>query len=320
MKILFLGAIGEGQTSLMRLRALRRLGHEVLGVETNQPWAGVVGGATDPTPALPWLGGRCDQRAVLDAAAAFGPNLIWAEKQEYLRPETVEALGVGGARRVHFTPDPYFSLDWKRTPLMDAAIDRFDALVYCKSYEAVDYAALGKPLVYMPLGYCDEVGRCRRRAPIWPARSASWAAGSRAEHGCCARWRAVDDVNSRQLLGFPPGRPLDAAATNLVLGQLAGGERSASSGTTCWPARTAAKYTPTTTPALTATRIGLGFLRKAWPDQHTTRTFEIPACGSMLLADRTHEHQAFFEEGREGPSSLDQSMSWSTRPFRQSRG
>ena len=35
----------------------------------------------------------------------------------------------------------------------------FDALVYCKSYEREQYEALGKPLVYMPLGYCDEVHR-----------------------------------------------------------------------------------------------------------------------------------------------------------------
>ena len=62
-------------------------------------------------------------------------------------------------RSVHFTPDPYFTLHWKRTRLMDEAMRAFDVLVYCKSYERQDYEALGKPLVYMPLGYCDEMHR-----------------------------------------------------------------------------------------------------------------------------------------------------------------
>ena len=37
--------------------------------------------------------------------------------------------------------------------------------------------------------------------------------------------------------------------------------------------------------------MGMGFLRKVGPDQHTTGTFEITDCGSMLLAARTEEHQ-----------------------------
>ena len=160
MKILFLGEIGIGQTSRMRMRALRRLGHNVVGINTNAPWREAS-----------WLQRQVQRRlqrgaipdeinrAVIAQARQFRPDLVWAEKQEYLKPETLEDLRRLGARLVHFTPDPYFSVQWKRTGLINQAIGMFDVLVYCKSYERPDYEARGRPLIYMPLGYCDEVHR-----------------------------------------------------------------------------------------------------------------------------------------------------------------
>jgi len=304
MKILYLGDIGPGQTCLMRMRALERLGHRTLGVNTVAPWR-----------RAPWLQRQVQRRlhrgsvvreineSVLSAARNVYPDLVWADKQEFLRIETIHELRKLGARLVHFTPDPYFTLSWKRTRLMDEAIRAFDVLVYCKSYEKKDYEAMGRPLVYMPLGYCDEMHRplpsgdprwnChlgflggwepRREAMLTPLAAAGldlkiW--GGYWDHLQDGRWTLRRNIIMNQLAGGQPYRIHRNAA---LAAFLQGGE----------------VYGDDYAKALTGARIGLGFLRKVCPDQHTTRTFEIPACGSMLLADRTDEHREFFEEGKE---------------------
>lgn len=304
MRILFLGQVDPGQTSLMRLRAFARLGHEVRGVHTVEPWLQAS-----------WLRRQCQKRLgfgsiideinarVVAAAREFKPDLVWAEKQEYLRGETLEALRRTGARLVHFTPDPYFTLSWKRTRLMDEAIRQFDVLVFCKSYERGDYAALGRPLVYMPLGFCDETHRPLPDADLrwncqvgflggWEPRRQELLAAVAATGAQLKIWGGYWDFLA------------DGQWTlrrHLILRQLAGGEpvRLRREPELARALQGDEVYGDDYARALTGSKIGVGFLRRVCPDQHTTRTFEIPAAGSLLLADRTEEHQEFFTEGVE---------------------
>src|SRR5215469_4512910 len=304
MKTLYLGEIDVGQTALMRMRALERLGHTILGIHTTEPWKRATWVKRQLQRRTRW-GSIVDElnSSILCAAREFRPTLVWADKQEYLRAETVRELQKLGAKTVHFTPDPYFSLDWKRTRLMDEAMGAFDALIYCKSYERPQYESLGKSVVYMPLGYCDQVHR-----PL-ESGDARW----KCSVGFLGGWeprreRLLHAVNAARIdLKIWGGYwefLRDGKWTmrrQIILRQLAGKEkfRFHRDEGLARAYQGGEVYADDYARALTGAEIGLGFLRKVCPDQHTTRTFEIPACGSMLLADRTEEHQSFFEEGEE---------------------
>ena len=303
-KILYLGDIGPGQTCLMRMRALQRLGHEVLGVNTVEPWREAS-----------WFQRQMQRRLhrgsvidslnefVLERARELKPNMVWADKQEFLHLETINELKKLGAQLIHFTPDPYFTLSWKRTPLMDNAIRAFDVLVYCKSYEKEDYESFGKQSIYMPLGYCDEVHRpLRSTDPKWSC-----------ELGFLGGW----EPRRERLLHAVANTEVDLKVwggywdflkdgkwtlrRRIILKQLAGGDSFSIHRDPILASTLQGNevYGDDYARAISGAKMGLGFLRKVCPDQHTTRTFEIPACGSMLLADRTDEHQEFFKEGTE---------------------
>jgi spore maturation protein CgeB len=304
VKILFVGQVGPGQTSLMRMRALERLGHTMRGVHTGDPWTRASWLARQIQRTLQ-RGPIVDDinRSVRQAAADFQPDLVWAEKQEYLRVDTIETLRRQGARLVHYTPDPYFTLPWKRTRLMDEALKAFDVLLYCKSYERHSYEAVGRPLFYVPLGYCDEVHRPLASDDTRWQCAVGFLGGWEPRRERLLRAVAAAGADLKFFGGYwdflRDGRWTPRRA--VILRQLAGGDRfvfhrderlaGAHQGDEV--------YADDYARALSGARIGLGFLRRVCPDQHTTRTFEIPACGSLLLADRTDEHQAFFAEGKE---------------------
>lgn len=302
-RVLFLGELAPGQTTRMRMRALERLGFKVAGVDTVAPWKQATWMQRQLQRRLE-AGPVIDQinRQVLHAAEQFRPAWVWAEKQEYLQPETLRILRRNGAQCVHFTPDPYFELSWKRTRLMDQAIGEFDALVYCKRYEEAKYKETGLRVIYMPLGYCDESHRPVDGGGQFASEIAflgGWEPRRQSILLACIKAGLKVRIWGRSWDFFRDGRWSLRRA--LILRQLAGKQRYrlARDEHIAESVMGDELYGDDYAAAISGGLMSIGFLRTICPDQHTTRTFEIPACGTLFLADRSEEHLALFEEGME---------------------
>lgn len=294
----------------MRMRVLESLGHEVRAVDTFDRWNHV-------NPFVrrfqQWrcAGSVVDflNSEVLNGLNGFTPDLVWAEKQEYLRPETFLALKKTGARLLHFTPDPYFSLRWKRTRLMDESLPLFDYLVTSKSYEMEEYSRLPAKTLYMPLAFGEFAHRPMVPASVSQFRTyesdVSFLGGwePRREVLLDAVVRQVPGINLK-IWGYGWDHLADGRVTPrraFAMRRNSGQQRYVVKKNPLLSAAVQGNevYCEEYAWAISAARISLGFLRIICPDQHTTRTFEIPACGSMMLADRTDEHLSYFEEGRD---------------------
>lgn len=305
MKMLFAGSLMEGQTSRMRMDIFRALDFDVASVCTETGWQKLSSPSRRAQQFL-HFGPAIDQinRSIIEAAKLHKPRIFWAEKQEYIFPSTLRKLSEINVRSIHYTPDPYFSLGWKQTPNSDACLPLYDALVTSKQYEIQRYQEINPRSYYMHLGFSTDVHRPinndqeRFSSDVaflggWEPRREKYLNFLLKHTGANLKiwgygWDFLKDGKWTPRRWWSmrrnSGNQVFKLAKNDELGQcVMGGE----------------VYGNEYSSAISGAKINIGFLRKICPDQHTTRTFEIPACKSLLLADRSEEHMEFFREGVE---------------------
>lgn len=310
ISILFIGQTARGQTSGMRAQALRRLGHDVHTVDSGMLWrsASYLQRSVEQRRGT---GVRIDafNDAVHQALRQFRPDLLWAEKQEHLDPSLLQLAHNQGVQTVHYNPDPYFAIQWKRTARGDACLRLYDVAVVTKRYELDDYLLHGvQRVIYSPLGFDPVVHtptRINQRSGAdvvfvggWePRRERLIAEAARITTNVrvwgygwrIAQMHQLNLLRALRLGRLTPGERLYWGAPRGALGPLIGhGEGPHGE-----------IYAEAYASAIGGSRVSLGFLRELCPDEHTTRTFELPAMGGFLLADRSEEHCELFDEGRE---------------------
>ena len=284
-RIVFVGPLVGGSTSLQRCQTLRRMGHEVLAVdELPAPWSRFA--LTLPYRVFHRIRGPHDlagvNRQLLAVARSFAPDLVWLEKGLTVEASTLRALRARwpGVTLVNYSGDDMFNVRNQSRQWL-ACLPLYDLNVTTKTFNVPELWAAGArdvfhvdksfdPRIHRPMPVTPDV-RARLGGEVgfvgWPEAERAASMTHLARHGVAVRiwgpWRRTRRSHPNLRI---EGRPV-------------------------WSDDYAS--------ALSAFRINLCFLRKRNRDRVTTRSVEIPACGGFMLAERTDEHLALFEEDRE---------------------
>lgn len=284
-KILYVGQVGSTGTCRDRMLALRDLGFAVRAFDTT-PYltagprvARSIAHRINVGPRIRRL--NADLQTVDSSNGSF--SLIWIDKGRWVYPQTLTTLRTRcGGLLVHFTPDPQLYLHKSRH--FRACVPVYDVLVTTKAFEVEEYRCAGARRLVLTGQAYDE-----RRASQAQCRaefdSDVCFIGHREKHYGEVLSHLAGKVRIR-LKVWGPRWP--RAGRDFVQG--------------------AGLWGRDYYDGLASARLGLGLLSKQIPETSTTRTFEIPACGTLLLAERTCEHARYFSEGTEAEffSSLDE--------------
>ncbi len=283
LRILYVGLLRSGSTALQRLEAIRSLDTQIEAFDTT-PWMG-YGSRIERSLAhrLGWGRGFLKLNAkLLNFARDKSIDWVWIDKGVWITPRTLRGLRERtGALLVHYTPDP--AILFHKTRHFMRSIPVYDVLITSKRFELEAYHRHGaRKVLLLPQGFDRdlfrpyEVTRQEREA----YESDVCFIGHFEDHYCaCAQ--AASEVTDRLAVWGP----WQAHARRQPWLQ-----RSLR-GDGIWHEAYAK--------ALCCAKIGLGLLSKFIPETSTTRTFEIPACGTFMLAERTDEHLEYFDEGVE---------------------
>lgn len=216
-------------------------------------------------------------RKVLEQTAGKQYDLIWVDKGVYFWRATLVHLRKCAKRLVHFTPDTAFYANRSRHFMASAKL--YDLLVTTKSFEMENYRGIVDSERVMLVTQAYDVDLHRPPGNFTDRKPVAVFIG------LCEpdRERCVE-----ALLGANVAVRVGGVGWRNFFRQHAGHSKLHFLGTEVFGEQYAFEYA--------SASVGLGLLSKRFPELHTTRTFEIPACGTMLATERTADTIKFFNE------------------------
>jgi hypothetical protein len=278
MNAVYIGILQPGSTSRMRADCLRRL-------TPDWDWEWVDTEPPMRESARPWrtvafryqLGKAVDRinSLVLDRIGDTRRDIVWVDKGVFLETSILRTVRRLARRLVHFTPDTAFHENKSRH--FEGSIGLYDLAVTTKSFEVSEYHRRVGPekTLLTTQGYDAEVHYPRAGDEERRREAVFIGLAEPARERCVAT--LLEAGIQVRLAGIGWGRFLRRWREDPHLafeGEEIFGDAYAK--------------------LLSASWVGLGLLSKHFPEMHTTRTFEIPACGAVLATEATLDTKRFF--------------------------
>lgn len=202
-------------------------------------------------------------------------DLVWIDKGVFVKPSIIKKLKEQSKKVIHFTPDPAFT--YHRSRLFYKAIQHYDACVTTKSFEEQAYLEAGvkqliittqgfQPLLHKPYNSFD-----KKKGIVFIGHH---------------------EKNREEILAALLDKKYHITLAGIGWAAFANKYSNSSNLNYLGKGIFGNAYAKTISGAL----ISLGLLSKIIPELHTTRTFEIPACGTALVTERNVETQKLFTE------------------------
>lgn len=280
--LLYVGNLRSGGNGRDRISMLTELGHNVEGFDT-YPYR-AFGPKLLRRMTSRWKTGPIVwklNRDLIRRAEAGEYDVLIVDKGTIVSRKAIVALKKHAAKRlaIHYTPDAAFHDN--RSRLFIEALPYYDLAVTTKPFELENYSKAGAAqTILIHQGFGSRMDpNLTKNLPAEFENDVVFVGHCQPHYADILRAVAA----KANLAIWGPGWHNYARQNSWAQSVVKG----------------AGLYGPDYAKALAGAKIGIGLLSKRVTETTTTRTFEIPAIGTFLLAERTMDHQALFVEGEE---------------------